>query len=150
MNISPLLYKGLRDDFDIQELSFRIHDGAKQYLDRHEPTLFERYAELIGVSFSILLALASGLFTLSKIREQKKKDHIDEYYHKLLQIRREIPSVNSKKQGEEVLSQIRELQERTMQLVIEEKLLANESFTIFLNLSNILSEEVKEKINNVD
>jgi TRAP-type uncharacterized transport system substrate-binding protein len=148
--ISPLLYEGLRDDVDLQRLSFPVHQGARNFFERNEPTFIERYAELGGVIFSVFVALGSGLYTLNRIREQKKKDHIDEYYDKLMKMRKKVAYIHTRKDANALIDRVKDIQEITLQLVIEEKLLANESFSIFLTLTQIVLQEIKERCSSLD
>ncbi|MEM7550158.1 MAG: TAXI family TRAP transporter solute-binding subunit [Bacteroidota bacterium] len=150
IHISPLLYEGLSNNFDHQSLNFPIHPGAKQYSERDEPTLVERYAELGGVVISIIIAIGSAAYTLTRIKDQKKKDHIDVYYDKLLRIRRKVDFIRKKKDAQDLLNRLKDIQEITIRLVIEEKLLANESFSIFLTLSQLIVTEIHEKCSKLE
>lgn len=49
VSIDPVLFTGLKESFD--------RSGLRAYLDREEPGFLERYAELSGVAFSMLIAL---------------------------------------------------------------------------------------------
>ena len=79
-SIDPLLYNGMREDFDQGKLNIPLHEGLRSYLARDEPSFVERYAELGGVIISLVVAAWSGLVSLTKWQAQKKKDRIDEFY----------------------------------------------------------------------
>ncbi len=133
--ISPLIALDLTERFDPNLLNFPLHEGSRQYLEKDEPTFFEKYAEMIGVVFSIVIALVSGLFSLTRWRKQAKKDRIDIFYAKVISVKNEIRSFNT---TERIRSKIRELhreQDRAFQLLIDEKLQANESFRIYMELN---------------
>ncbi len=78
--LSSVVASSLSGDFDENALTFPLHPGARKYLDRNEPGIFERYAELAGVSFTAFLASASGLLALARWRRRRKKNRVDVYY----------------------------------------------------------------------
>ncbi len=143
-NINPLLYQ-FSSNFDPRKLSFTLHSGSREYLDRNEPTLFERYAELIGVIVTILVALASTLYTITKWQLQKKKNKIDVYYQRLISIRRKTQIAENTEALVTLKVELQAAQEETIDLVTHEKLLADDSFLIFLNLSKIVNDEIDKK-----
>ena len=61
--------------------------------------------------------------------------------------RKEITLANDQTELARLLKALTSLQEETISLVVQEKLLADESFSIFLNLSKIIMEEIKQKSN---
>jgi hypothetical protein len=143
-SISPLLYH-FSADFDASKLNFAVHPGARNFLNRHEPSFFERYAELMGVVVTILIALASTLYTLAQWQQQHKKNKIDGYYQKLVTLRRRIPLAQSKADLEDLKNELRAIHEETIDLVTREKLMANESFVIFLNFSRMVNDDINSK-----
>ncbi|NOT74898.1 MAG: hypothetical protein HOP08_08200 [Cyclobacteriaceae bacterium] len=143
-NINPLLYH-FSPDFDSRELSFSIHQGARQYLNRDAPSVFERYAEVMGVVVTILVTLVSALYTLTQWQRRRKKNKIDVYYQRLQNIRKRVKLSESQESLEELKSELQAIQDETIDLVTREKLLADESFIIFLNLSRIVSEEIDKR-----
>lgn len=143
-NINPLLYQ-FSSDFDPRNLSFALHSGSREYLDRNAPSIFERYAELIGVIVTILVTLASTLYTITKWQQQKKKNKIDVYYQRLISIRRKTQVAENFEVLLALKVELQATQEETIDLVTNEKLLADESFLIFLNLSKIVNDEIDKK-----
>lgn len=144
--ISPLIQRGLSETFDRSELSFPLHEGARIYLDRDEPGLFERYAELIGVLFSIAVALASGLYSLSKWHNQRKKDRIDIFYRQLMKVKNAITKINTSKEGIMKIKEIHDAQNNAFDMLINEELEANESFRIYMELAKETINEVKDRV----
>jgi TRAP-type uncharacterized transport system substrate-binding protein len=143
-NINPLLYQ-FSSDFDQRKLSFTLHAGSREYLDRNTPSIFERYAELIGVIVTLLVTLASTVYTIRKWQLQKKKNKIDVYYQRLISIRQKIQSAQHADVLVALRAELQAAQEDTIDLVTKEKLLADDSFVIFLNLSKIVSDEIDKK-----
>lgn len=144
--ISPLVYGTMKEDFDRGEISFPLHNGARIFFDRDEPTFFERYAELGGVAFSIILAIVSGLVSLSRWQKQKKKDRVDVFYKDLITIKNHISEIATSTDGLEKLKIIQDQQNHAFEMLIEEKLEANESFRIYMELSKETIYELKVKI----
>jgi hypothetical protein len=131
--INPLL-AGFGHDFSPNELNIVLHPGARNFIERYQPGFLERYAEVLSVLLSIMLALGSGLITLRQWRRSTKKNKIDVFYKSIMHIIEEIPHIQSQTQAERILADLNALQKTTVDLVIQEKLAADESFLIFLKL----------------
>jgi TRAP-type uncharacterized transport system substrate-binding protein len=144
-NINPLLYQ-FSSDFDPQKLSFTLHSGSRKFLDRNAPSFFERYAELLGVIITIVVTLTSTLYTIRKWQLQKKRNKIDVYYQRLISIRRNAQLADSAEILHALKNELHATHEETMELVTNEKLLADTSYMIFLNLLKIANEEIDRKL----
>jgi hypothetical protein len=145
-NISPLIFNGLDENMDRHQLSFPLHEGARVYLDRDEPGLFERYAELFGVGFSVIVALVSALISLSRWQLQKKKDRVDIFYKDLMKVKNELNTINTSKQGIEKIKEVQQSQNKAFDMLINEELAANESFRIFMELSKETVQELRARV----
>ncbi|MCG8310931.1 MAG: hypothetical protein MI975_26315 [Cytophagales bacterium] len=113
---TEILFNHVTEEFDQDALNFPLHDSTIDYLKRDEPTFFERYAEAFGVIFSILVVMIGGLTSLRKIR----KERIDKYYRRVMAC--------------EDISELESLSNEAVAQLQNEKLTADESFTILLNL----------------
>lgn len=113
---NDILFNYITEDFDHDALNFPLHDSTIDYLQRDEPSIFERYAEAFGVALSILVLLYGGITSLRKIR----KERIDKYYKRVMKCNDIIELDNIATEAVEQLQ--------------NEKLTADESFSIFLNL----------------
>ena len=71
-----VIFSTLTENFDHGRLIFPLHEGTEEYLARNEPSIFERYAELAGVIFSILVVVVGFLASARR----RRKDRIDKYY----------------------------------------------------------------------
>ena len=143
-NINPLLFD-ISMDFDPQRLNFAVHQGAREFINRYEPTFLEKYADVFSVIISVFLMLASGVFTVSRWQRARKKTKIDVYYKKLIQVRNHIQTANSAEELKTLEVSLKSIQEETIHLVVREKLMADETFSIFLNLSKIVMDEIRQK-----
>lgn len=148
-DISPLVHKGFKENFDRMELNVPLHEGARVYLDRDEPSFLEKNAEVIGLIFSIIIAVVSGGYTLAKITGQKKKDKIDVFYEDLLKIRNRIPQMKTLAEIKGGLQRIKKYRNKAFQMLVDEELMANESFRIYMELSKETSEELKVRYRSI-
>lgn len=144
--ISPLVYSTMDENFDRGKVNYPLHNGARIFLDRDEPSFLERYAELGGVIFSIILALISGIVSLSRWQTQKKKDRVDVFYKDLIEIKNSIPRLGTVGEGLQGIKNIQLAQNKAFEMLIDEKLEANESFRIYMELSKETINELKVKI----
>jgi len=144
--ISPLIQRGLDEKFDRSQLSFPLHEGARVFFDRDEPSVFEKYAELFGVIFSISVALVSALISLTKWQSQKKKDRVDVFYRELMKVKNEMNKLVSSNLAQERLKEILASQNRAFDMLINEELEANDSFRIYMELSKETIHELRVRI----
>ncbi len=114
------------------------------YLERNQPSFFEKYAETFGVILSLLIATSGAFAALIRMRKTRKKNRIDIYYQKLLDIETKYDS-DENYNSEIALKNIKRVKEEAVELLIDEKLTANESFNIFLNLSDTLVRKIHQK-----
>jgi len=128
--VSPSYFDGITETFDPLALNFPLHSGARRYLNRDEPSFLERYAETINMLMYLSFLLLSGLIALTRYRSRGKKNRIDIFYVKLMDIRKRIPQQASADLERELV----ELENEAFALLVEEKLAADESFRIFTDL----------------
>jgi TRAP-type uncharacterized transport system substrate-binding protein len=146
VHLHPSFYEGLVENFDRAKLNYPLHEGARTYLDRDEPSFFERYAELAGVIFSVVVAIVSGLISLSKWRAQRKKDKVDEFYAHLMDIKSNMANIVSIETARNKIKEIKEEQNRAFNMLIHEELEANDSFRIYMELSKETIQEIAARI----
>lgn len=143
--VHPSLFHGIRDAFPVNDLNFPLHAGSRAYLERDEPTVFERYAELAGVSFSVSLALFSGVIAVSRWRDRVRKNRIDSYYARVLRVRAASLSFESDANFGEAIRQIGEIERDAFRELMAERVAADESFRIFISLARDTSEELQRR-----
>ena len=135
VHLNPSFYFGIIEEFDRSILSHPLHEGAREFFDRDEPSFFERYAELAGVLFAVILALSSGAASFSRRRKQKKKDKVDVFYAHLMKIKNEMPSIKSIDLARAKIQEVKDEQDKAFKMLINEELAANDSFRIYMELS---------------
>lgn len=141
--VHPSLFRGIRDHFEADGLNFPLHAGARDYLERDEPTVLERYAELAGVSFSVTLAVLSGAVALARWRERLRKNRIDAFYARVLRVRAASLGFDSAGAFAEALEQIHQIEREAFRELMAERVAADESFRIFIGLARDTREELE-------
>ena len=63
-----------------------VHPGAESFYNRDQPSFLQQNAEVIGVLFSILIVLFSGLMWLKRRWEERLKGRIDVYNLELVDL----------------------------------------------------------------
>ena len=131
-------FKTISADHELGILNYPFHEGAIQYQERGEPSLFERYAELAGVLFSISVVLITTLRAQRRRRLQRKKDKADDYILEVMQVRKrtDIPKA---------LDLLDSIEEKALHSLIDEKLAADGSTQILLQLIENVRRELLDK-----
>ena len=132
----PGLFRQLTGDFDVSRSTFVLHAGSQAYLQRSAPSVFERYSGVAEVVVTVLVALASALLAAVRIFRMRRKNRIDTFYVETIRLRNSVSPGSSAEERQSAARRIRELQEKAFDLLVAEKLAADESFRIFITLSN--------------
>lgn len=137
-------FHALRGDFQSSDSTFVLHPGAQDYIERNEPSVYERYSGVAEVLVSIFFMLFSGGFAAIRIYNIRRKNRIDRFYSAAIELRKSVCDTTPEAQRNAAISQVRELQTEAFQLLVDEKLAANESFRIFITLSNDIIDDLKD------
>ncbi len=111
-------------------LIFPFQQGTIDYLNRDQPKFVERYAEVMGFVLSAFVLLIGLVASLRATINQRKKDRMDEYYKDLLTLKENMSTYDS----QYLFDRLRRLQKKVFELLIDEKLSANNEFVIFMML----------------
>ncbi len=141
----PGVFNQLSENFDGSKSTFVLHSGAQDYLQRAEPTIYERYSGVAEVFVTLMIALVSALFAILKILKIRRKNRIDEFYSAAIEIRNSISSSPTVEERTTAAEKIRQLQNTAFEQLVDEKLDANESFRIFITLSNDILDQTRNK-----
>jgi TRAP-type uncharacterized transport system substrate-binding protein len=128
--VAPEVFSGITEDFDPLSLNLPLHPGARRYLERDEPSVLERYAETINMLVYVFFLLITGVVGLTRWHAHRKKDRIDEFYSRIMAIRMRAMS----EPHLPLLVELQQLELEAFDSLISEKLAANESFRIFIEL----------------
>ena len=132
----PGLFQRLSDDFDTGNSTFVLHPGLVAYLDRNEPTIYERYSGVAEVLVTVIVALFSAIFAGVRIYQMRRKNRIDAFYTEVIAIRSTLSDSSTDDDRTAATQEIRKLQNTAFEMLVDEKLSADESFRIFISLSN--------------
>ena len=132
----PGLFQQLSEDFDASRSRFILHSGTQAYLQRSAPTVYERYSGVAEVGVTLIVALGSAIIAGLRIFKMRRKKRIDRFYAAITDIRRSVENSNDPAKHRQAIETIRELQNEAFDLLVHEKLAADESFRIFITLSN--------------
>jgi TRAP-type uncharacterized transport system substrate-binding protein len=141
----PGLFQQLSDDFDTSRSTFIVHAGTQAFLQRTAPTIYERYSGVAEVAVTLIVALASAAFAIVRIFRMRRKNRIDEFYTKTIALRRSVTDSTGDEELQRIIEEVRSLQTTAFDLLVDEKLAADESFRIFITLSNDVLQKLCEK-----
>ncbi len=134
--LRPGLFQNISDEIDPLSSTFIVHPGARAYSQRNAPTVYERYSGIAEVAVTILIALISAVLAGLRIYRMRRKNRIDRFYSAVISIRKTVSEISTAEQRQEKSNEIRALQEEAFEMLVDEKLAADESFRIFVTLSN--------------
>ena len=140
----PLVTRELSEDVDPANLMLPLHPGTRRYIDRDRPGYLERNAEVIALVFTVLVTLASGTIALYRYRAQVRKDRVDEYYQRLLDIRSQIEAAHG--DADTLLAcrgKVLNVQREVLDLLVDERIAADLSMIAFITLSNQIINELE-------
>ncbi len=140
----PGLFHKLTGDFDASSSTFVIHPGAQAYIERDAPSAYERYSGVAEVAVTILVGIFSGIFAIVRIYKVRRKNRIDTFYERAVGIRKSVHGIMDESARSRALTEIRQLQDNAFDLLVDERLAADESFRIFITLSNDIIAELRE------
>lgn len=139
----PLLFQSLSREFDASGSTFVLHPGAQAFTHRDEPTFYERYSGVAEVLVTLVIGLVSGGYAVVQIYHRRRKNRIDGFYTEVMAVRDSISDRSSAAERAVAVEQVRKLQNEAFDMLIREKLAADESFRIFVTLSNDIIAQLK-------
>ena len=141
--VHPGLFQSLADDFDVSRSRFLVHAGTQDYLQRSEPKFIERYSGVAEVLVTLLVAAISAAFAGIRIFNRRRKNRIDRFYKAAIDIRNAAMPSTDGAERREAVRQLRQLQDDAFALLVQERLAADESFRIFITLSNDIVQQLE-------
>lgn len=139
----PGLFADLNGDFDAGRSTFVLHAGAQAYLERSEPSVYERYSGVAEAAVTVFVALISASLAGMRLYRRKRKNRIDVFYSDVIEIRREAERTTDRQSLADLVKRLRALQDRAFSDLVDEKLAADESFRIFITLSNDVLRQLR-------
>jgi len=141
----PGLFEQLGDNFDVSRSTFVVHAGTQDYLQRSEPTIYERYSGVAEVVVTLIIALVSVTLAGFRVLKMRRKNRIDRFYSAAIKIRDSISDASNNNDFSELAIRARDLQNDAFDQLVHEKLAADESFRIFITLSNDVLAQIEAR-----
>jgi TRAP-type uncharacterized transport system substrate-binding protein len=138
----PSLFQRLSGDFDTSRSIWVVHSGTHDYLHRDEPSVYERYSGIAEVVVTAFVALASASIAGVRLYRMRRKNRIDTFYARAMEIRRQAAATEDAAERKRLAEDMQALQETAFAKLMDEKLAADESFRIFITLSNDVRAEI--------
>jgi hypothetical protein len=145
----PELFQPIDDDIAHSNLAFSLHPGALAYLKRDEPTFIERYSGVAEVAVTLLIAAISAGLALIKIYRVRRKNRLDKFLVEVIKIRNSVSPQSSEAERAEAIAKIKALKDHGFEQLVDEKLAADESFRIFIELTNDTITELQKRSGSV-
>ena len=111
-------------------------------MQRDAPSIYERYSGIAEVFVTVLIAVISTVFGLVRLYRVRRKNRIDTFYSAVMKIRNSIAETPTDQERQEKANEIRALQTTAFEMLVDEKLAADESFRIFVTLSNDVLQQL--------
>ena len=138
-----MLFQRLREEFDASGSTFVLHPGAQAFTQRDAPTFYERYSGVAEVLVTLVIGLISGTYAVIQIYNRRRKNRIDRFYTDVMAIRDSVDERSPASERAAAVERVRALQNEAFGMLIDEKLAADESFRIFVTLSNDIITQLK-------
>ena len=129
---NPVLFDDLGDDFDSDDSTFVLHPGAQAFVQRDAPDIYERYSGVAEVLVTLVIGLVSGIYAVVQIVHRRRKNRIDAFYTDVMALRDSITDDSSLSERESAVEQVKKLQNQAFEMLVSEKVAADESFRIFV------------------
>lgn len=122
----------IREDYRPAGYGIPFHGGSAAYYHREEPPFFVAYAEAISLGLTQLVGAYSGYVALREWLKRRMKNRMDAY---LIEVEEQAADLGSLSLAELVSHReaLYEIRHRALSDLVSERVLADESFTIFQN-----------------
>ncbi|MFY0598234.1 MAG: hypothetical protein JXR03_01095 [Cyclobacteriaceae bacterium] len=146
-HVVPIFASSNSNTFEVNHqdinLTFPFHDGTINYINRDKPSFIERYSEFMGFVLSVFIVIFGLGASFKANMNQRKKDRMDEYYHELLELKQGLENISN----HDLRSKLANMQSIVFDLLIREKLSANNEFVIFMMLWDEVHQELIKRGN---
>jgi NMT1-like family len=132
------------DQFGFSHLTFPVHAGSLAFRARSEPGFFERAAGLFEAAVTAVAAFGTVLLAFFRYWRGLRKSRIDDLYAQALAIREKLSAGLSTEQRRACVAELRALRDHAFTLLMNEKLLADESFRILQALIGDVMQELEK------
>jgi TRAP-type uncharacterized transport system substrate-binding protein len=142
----PELFQPLDELISEANFTFGLHPGVLSFLQRDEPTYIERYSGVAELLVTLLISSVSGLFAMKNIYRIRRKNRIDEFYLEAIKIRDSVTPETTADELAAAISAIHALKNRAFELLVDERLAADQSFQVFIELTRDALDEINKHV----
>jgi Flp pilus assembly protein TadB len=96
------------------------------------------------VLVTLLVASVSAAFAGIQIFNRRRKDRIDRFYKAAIDIRNATMASTDMAERQRAVQKLRQLQDDAFAKLVDEKLAADESFRIFITLTNDIVQQLDD------
>ena len=115
-------------------------------MQRDEPTYIERYSGVAELLVTLLIASVSGLIAVKNIYRIRRKNRIDEFYLETIRIRDSVTVDTTTDELATAIAKIHALKNRAFDLLVDERLAADQSFQVFIDLARESIDQINELV----
>lgn len=137
------IYSMLPTDLKNQRISFPYHSATIAFINRDKPPIWSRYASIIWPIVSMMAILIGLIASMRQRIKMRQKHRIEIYYDALLRVR--TKALEHKSFSKNYLDQLDKIRLDAFKALSRDKLVANESFSIFLQLYHEIKKEISEQ-----
>jgi TRAP-type uncharacterized transport system substrate-binding protein len=141
--LKPGLFQQLTGDIDSNRSTFILHSGLLAHTQRDAPTVYERYSGVAEVLVTVLIALISATIAGARIYRMRRKNRIDVFYRDAIAIRDSVSDSSSADEKATAVHSLIDLQTSAFKMLVSERLAADDSFQIFISLSNSIVRQLE-------
>lgn len=138
---APALFRWMTVDFDDETLTHPLHRGARLFIHRDEPGFLERYAETLNFLVYLIALAVTGALGFGRWRARRRKERIDVFYQRVLDLRESAESAPPAA----TLTALDAIERDAYQALMDERLAADESFRIFIELATAVRRNVERR-----
>lgn len=140
------IFNIIHEEFNHSNLRFPLHDGVNMYLDRSKPSFLVKYAEVIALIITLLVIFSGSLRSLNNWSKLKKKNRIDVYYQKIIDLDLKIKNSNSIEKPLGLIAIILNIRDSFFINLLDEKLIADESVNTFFRIQEHSQKRIYRKL----
>ena len=142
------LTSAIRDPRTENTAALPIHEGARRYYDRDQPTFLQENAEPMALMITIAAMIGSALLALRRNIANRAKNRGDDYNHQLLRIAHGARATDDPAELEVLKQELIELLDAVVEALDKDKV-SEDAFQSFAFLWGSTKDTVNDRIRRV-
>lgn len=139
------LTSAIRDPRSERTAALPIHEGARRYYDRDQPSFIQENAEPIALMITIAAMIFSALLALRRTLANRAKNMGDDYNHRLLRIAHGARGTNEVDELEKLKQDLIELLDTVVEALDKDKV-SEDAFQSFAFLWGSTKDTINDRI----